>query len=145
MDRNLSTKRVFSQNSKRSPQHARKWQRRVLFRAISSVLKGPNSFRASISLLVNHLKKAHRGRIDYIAGPRLLQFPYLVRPWPRRWAWITFSSESKGSSRPTPCTPHMRWSTGRLNWKSREMPWDQLQVVVVGCSARHWWNNARRL
>uniref|UniRef100_A0A8C2NRR5 Uncharacterized protein n=1 Tax=Capra hircus TaxID=9925 RepID=A0A8C2NRR5_CAPHI len=42
--------------------------KRVLFRAISSVLKAPNSFRASISLLVNHLKKAHRGRIDYIWG-----------------------------------------------------------------------------
>nr|XP_030705295.1 adenine phosphoribosyltransferase isoform X1 [Globicephala melas] len=40
----------------------------VLFRDISPVLKDPDSFRASISLLANHLKKAHGGRIDYIAG-----------------------------------------------------------------------------
>ncbi|ELR58761.1 Adenine phosphoribosyltransferase [Bos mutus] len=40
----------------------------VLFRDISPVLKDPTSFRASISLLANHLKKAHGGRIDYIAG-----------------------------------------------------------------------------
>lgn len=37
-------------------------------RDISPVLKDPTSFRASISLLANHLKKAHGGRIDYIAG-----------------------------------------------------------------------------
>ena len=76
-----------------------------MFRDISPVLKDPNSFRASISLLVNHLKKAHSGRIDYIA-PRLPQFPCLVRPWPRSWARTTFSSESKGSCRPPPCMPH---------------------------------------
>ncbi|KAB0405010.1 hypothetical protein E2I00_013541, partial [Balaenoptera physalus] len=35
---------------------------------ISPVLKDPDSFRASISLLADHLKKAHDGRIDYIAG-----------------------------------------------------------------------------
>ncbi|XP_032320475.1 N-acetylgalactosamine-6-sulfatase isoform X9 [Camelus ferus] len=40
----------------------------VLFRDISPLLKDPDSFRASISLLANHLKKAHGGRIDYIAG-----------------------------------------------------------------------------
>ncbi|XP_028333838.1 adenine phosphoribosyltransferase isoform X1 [Physeter macrocephalus] len=40
----------------------------VLFRDISPVLKDPDSFRASISLLANHLKKVHGGRIDYIAG-----------------------------------------------------------------------------
>ncbi|XP_020949301.1 adenine phosphoribosyltransferase isoform X1 [Sus scrofa] len=39
----------------------------VLFRDISPLLKDPDSFRASISLLANHLKKAHGGRIDYIA------------------------------------------------------------------------------
>lgn len=37
-------------------------------RDISPLLKDPDSFRASISLLANHLKKAHGGRIDYIAG-----------------------------------------------------------------------------
>ncbi|TKC36615.1 hypothetical protein EI555_017012 [Monodon monoceros] len=50
----------------------------VLFRDISPVLKDPDSFRASISLLANHLKKAHGGRIDYIAGkPRLPWLPEL--------------------------------------------------------------------
>lgn len=49
------------------------------------------------------------------------------------------------SCRPPPCMHHMRWNTGRLNWKSRDMPWDQLKVVVVDCSARHWWKHARRL
>ncbi|XP_020949303.1 adenine phosphoribosyltransferase isoform X3 [Sus scrofa] len=42
----------------------------VLFRDISPLLKDPDSFRASISLLANHLKKAHGGRIDYIAAAR---------------------------------------------------------------------------
>ena len=37
-------------------------------RDISPILKDPASFRASISLLANHLKKTHGGRIDYIAG-----------------------------------------------------------------------------
>ncbi|XP_059523046.1 adenine phosphoribosyltransferase [Myotis daubentonii] len=40
----------------------------VLFRDISPLLKDPNSFRAAISLLANHLKKTHGGKIDYIAG-----------------------------------------------------------------------------
>lgn len=40
----------------------------VLFRDITPLLKDPKSFRASISLLVNHLKKTHGGKIDYIAG-----------------------------------------------------------------------------
>nr|XP_036849846.1 adenine phosphoribosyltransferase isoform X1 [Manis javanica] len=40
----------------------------VLFRDISPLLKDPDSFRASISLLANHLKKTHGGKIDYIAG-----------------------------------------------------------------------------
>nr|KAF6406108.1 adenine phosphoribosyltransferase [Molossus molossus] len=40
----------------------------VLFRDISPLLKDPVSFRASISLLANHLKKTHGGKIDYIAG-----------------------------------------------------------------------------
>ncbi|XP_007937356.1 adenine phosphoribosyltransferase [Orycteropus afer afer] len=40
----------------------------VLFRDISPVLKDPDSFRASISLLAGHLKKTHGGKIDYIAG-----------------------------------------------------------------------------
>lgn len=37
-------------------------------RDISPLLKDPNSFRASINLLANHLKKTHGGKIDYIAG-----------------------------------------------------------------------------
>lgn len=37
-------------------------------RDISPLLKDPDSFRASISLLANHLKKTHGGKIDYIAG-----------------------------------------------------------------------------
>ncbi|KAM6225192.1 adenine phosphoribosyltransferase [Rhynchocyon petersi] len=40
----------------------------VLFRDISPLLKDPDSFRASISLLASHLKKVHGGKIDYIAG-----------------------------------------------------------------------------
>ncbi|ELK00502.1 Adenine phosphoribosyltransferase [Pteropus alecto] len=40
----------------------------VLFRDISPLLKDPDSFRASINLLANHLKKTHGGKIDYIAG-----------------------------------------------------------------------------
>ncbi|KAF6287526.1 adenine phosphoribosyltransferase [Rhinolophus ferrumequinum] len=39
----------------------------VLFRDISPLLKDPDSFRASISLLANHLKKTHGDKIDYIA------------------------------------------------------------------------------
>ncbi|XP_047644895.1 adenine phosphoribosyltransferase isoform X1 [Phacochoerus africanus] len=58
----------------------------VLFRDISPLLKDPDSFRASISLLANHLKKAHGGRIDYIAGladrPRLPWFPVWSLPGP---------------------------------------------------------------
>ncbi|KAF3817556.1 hypothetical protein GH733_012843 [Mirounga leonina] len=42
----------------------------VLFRDISPLLKDPDSFRASISLLANHLKKTHGGKIDYIVGKR---------------------------------------------------------------------------
>lgn len=37
-------------------------------RDISPLLKDPNSFRACIGLLANHLKKTHGGKIDYIAG-----------------------------------------------------------------------------
>lgn len=37
-------------------------------RDISPLLKDPDSFRAAISLLANHLKKTHGGKIDYIAG-----------------------------------------------------------------------------
>lgn len=48
-------------------------------RDISPVLKDPDSFRASISLLANHLKKAHGGRIDYIAGKWRVRAP----PGPR--------------------------------------------------------------
>ena len=48
-------------------------------RDISPVLKDPDSFRASISLLANHLKKAHGGRIDYIAGKWSVRGP----PGPR--------------------------------------------------------------
>lgn len=83
-----------------------------MFRDISPVLKDPNSFRASISLLVNHLKKTHSGRIDYTAGPRLPRFPCLVCPWPRSWARTTFSSESKGSCRPKlpPTTVHASYA-----------------------------------
>ncbi|XP_025716102.1 adenine phosphoribosyltransferase isoform X2 [Callorhinus ursinus] len=40
----------------------------VLFRDISPLLKDPDSFRASISLLADHLKKTHGGNIDYIVG-----------------------------------------------------------------------------
>ncbi|KAF6076589.1 adenine phosphoribosyltransferase [Phyllostomus discolor] len=40
----------------------------VLFRDISPLLKDPDSFRASISLLTKHLKKTHGGKIDYIVG-----------------------------------------------------------------------------
>ncbi|KAF6288105.1 galactosamine (N-acetyl)-6-sulfatase [Rhinolophus ferrumequinum] len=40
----------------------------VLFRDISPLLKDPDSFRASISLLANHLKKTHGDKIDYIVG-----------------------------------------------------------------------------
>ncbi|XP_030155710.1 adenine phosphoribosyltransferase isoform X3 [Lynx canadensis] len=40
----------------------------VLFRDISPVLKDPDSFRASIRLLTNHLKETHGGKIDYIVG-----------------------------------------------------------------------------
>ncbi|KAM9192049.1 adenine phosphoribosyltransferase isoform 3-T3 [Dugong dugon] len=40
----------------------------VLFRDMSPLLKDPDSFRASISLLASHLKKTHDGKIDYIAG-----------------------------------------------------------------------------
>ncbi|XP_057569666.1 adenine phosphoribosyltransferase isoform X2 [Hippopotamus amphibius kiboko] len=40
----------------------------VLFRDISPVLKDPDSFRASISLLAGHLRATHGGSIDYIAG-----------------------------------------------------------------------------
>ncbi|KAM9607898.1 adenine phosphoribosyltransferase [Trichechus inunguis] len=42
----------------------------VLFRDMSPLLKDPDSFRASISLLASHLKKTHDGKIDYIAGKR---------------------------------------------------------------------------
>lgn len=34
---------------------------------------------------------------------------------------------------------------GRLNWKSRDALGSGLKVVVVDCSARHWWKHARRL
>ncbi|KAM9192048.1 adenine phosphoribosyltransferase isoform 2-T2 [Dugong dugon] len=37
-------------------------------RDMSPLLKDPDSFRASISLLASHLKKTHDGKIDYIAG-----------------------------------------------------------------------------
>lgn len=37
-------------------------------RDISPLLKDPDSFRASISLLANHLKKTHGSKIDYIVG-----------------------------------------------------------------------------
>ncbi|EHB15849.1 Adenine phosphoribosyltransferase [Heterocephalus glaber] len=40
----------------------------VLFRDISPLLKDPESFRACIRLLASHLKTAHGGKIDYIAG-----------------------------------------------------------------------------
>ncbi|KAF0884830.1 APT phosphoribosyltransferase, partial [Crocuta crocuta] len=41
----------------------------VLFRDISPLLKDPDSFRASIRLLTNHLKETHGGKIDYILWP----------------------------------------------------------------------------
>ncbi|EFB22438.1 hypothetical protein PANDA_020198, partial [Ailuropoda melanoleuca] len=41
----------------------------VMFRDISPLLKDPDSFRASISLLANHLRKTHGGKIDYILSP----------------------------------------------------------------------------
>uniref|UniRef100_G1L0H9 Adenine phosphoribosyltransferase n=1 Tax=Ailuropoda melanoleuca TaxID=9646 RepID=G1L0H9_AILME len=37
-------------------------------RDISPLLKDPDSFRASISLLANHLRKTHGGKIDYVVG-----------------------------------------------------------------------------
>ncbi|KAG8508169.1 N-acetylgalactosamine-6-sulfatase [Galemys pyrenaicus] len=40
----------------------------VLFRDISPLLKDPDSFRACIRLLADHLKTTHGGKIDYIAG-----------------------------------------------------------------------------
>ncbi|XP_057569667.1 adenine phosphoribosyltransferase isoform X3 [Hippopotamus amphibius kiboko] len=43
----------------------------VLFRDISPVLKDPDSFRASISLLAGHLRATHGGSIDYIAAQEL--------------------------------------------------------------------------
>lgn len=72
-------------------------------RDISPLLKDPDSFRASIRLLTNHLKETHGGKIDYIVGkwrghgrvlesqgspfPRLLPDPSAAAvPWgdPRR-------------------------------------------------------------
>uniref|UniRef100_A0A8C8Z4T5 Adenine phosphoribosyltransferase n=1 Tax=Prolemur simus TaxID=1328070 RepID=A0A8C8Z4T5_PROSS len=40
----------------------------VLFRDVSPLLKDPAAFRASIHLLARHLRAAHGGRIDYVAG-----------------------------------------------------------------------------
>ncbi|XP_053411107.1 adenine phosphoribosyltransferase [Nycticebus coucang] len=40
----------------------------VLFRDISPLLKDPAAFRASISLLARHLRDAHGGHVDFVAG-----------------------------------------------------------------------------
>ncbi|XP_012592576.1 adenine phosphoribosyltransferase [Microcebus murinus] len=40
----------------------------VLFRDVSPLLKDPAAFRASIRLLARHLRAAHGGRFDYVAG-----------------------------------------------------------------------------
>lgn len=63
-------------------------------RDISPLLKDPDSFRASISLLANHLRKTHGGKIDYVVGkwrglepepqgtpPSRASCPLLAVPW----------------------------------------------------------------
>lgn len=57
----------------------------LLCRDISPLLKDPESFRACIRLLADHLKTAHGGKIDYIAGQCLPPFrshptPLCLRP-----------------------------------------------------------------
>lgn len=48
----------------------------LVSRDISPLLKDPDSFRAAIRLLANHVKSTHSGKIDYIAG----EWSGLARP-----------------------------------------------------------------
>lgn len=59
-------------------------------RDITPLLKDPDSFRASISLLTKHLKKTHGGKIDYIVGKWRVQggAPALLGIMRRRGHWV---------------------------------------------------------
>ncbi|XP_010625840.1 adenine phosphoribosyltransferase isoform X1 [Fukomys damarensis] len=104
----------------------------VLFRDISPLLKDPESFRACIRLLASHLKTAHGGKIDYIAGqcpPSPPSPPDPPCPFPRpsaRPALFTLSRLELATPVP-PLASGFRPTSSRWGW-----PRPALGVAGVG-------------